>query len=132
MYKILYLLTSKMVDFLLLTWLWTNYCITCKTTIGALCNNVYNRNKQYWQNISSRAKSIEPTTFSPKSSIIWSSWVVQCNTITCVNMEIQKGQPCNQWHSKICLSSEFKNIYNWHCRAQNNGVQLAIFQPILV
>ena len=39
-----------------------------------------------------------------------------------INMEIQKSQPCNQWHSKIYLSFEFKNIYNWHCRTQNNGL----------
>ena len=34
MYKLPYLLTSKMADFLLLTWLQTNYCVTSKTSIA--------------------------------------------------------------------------------------------------
>ena len=34
MYKLLYLLTSKMADFLLLTWLQTNYCIIHKNSIA--------------------------------------------------------------------------------------------------
>ena len=33
MYKLPYLLISKMADFLLLTWLRTNYCVTRKTSI---------------------------------------------------------------------------------------------------
>ena len=33
MYKLPYLLTSKMADFLMLTWLRTNYCVTRKTSI---------------------------------------------------------------------------------------------------
>ena len=34
MYKLLYLLSSKVADFLLLTWLWNDYCVTCKTSIN--------------------------------------------------------------------------------------------------
>ena len=38
MYNFLHLLISKMANFILLTWLRTNFCVTCKTSIGIQLN----------------------------------------------------------------------------------------------